>query len=137
MKNLLNRKVVGVMLNSSGHYILMFDDGVQVLVNSDAIFKRPQEGKDEPMAPVKSDDHVKPQVEPEVTSTPKAKPAAAKAPEPEDDENFDEWTMEELDELNREGLEEVIEDEDLDVDPEEFVSVSKLRRAIGIELGLV
>jgi hypothetical protein len=63
------------------------------------------------------------------------KAPAAKAPEPKEDPD-DEWTEEEIDALDRDALIEVIDDEELDLDPDEFKSTVKLRRAVKEELGL-
>ena len=52
----------------------------------------------------------------------------------DDDEDF--WTKEDIDELDREELEELISDEDLSIDPEDFPSDKKLRKAVVKALGL-
>lgn len=86
-----------------------------------------------------------PTVAPKPAATPK--PAPVEEPEEEEEEEEPEveeeeeeeeetWSMEDLNALDREGLEELIEDEELDVDPEEFKSTKKLRQAIAEELGL-
>ena len=49
------------------------------------------------------------------------------APEPEVE---DPWTKDEISALNREGLEEVIEDEELGIDPEDFPSNRKLKAEV-------
>jgi len=46
------------------------------------------------------------------------------------------YTMEDLDDMNKEELTELIDDEDLGLDPADFRTTKKLRLAIAEELGL-
>ncbi len=52
----------------------------------------------------------------------------------EEDDAEEEWTLEELDELDRDSLIELIDDEELDLDPDDYKSTKKLRAAIAEEL---
>lgn len=66
--------------------------------------------------------------------------APAKAPEKapaKEPEVIDDWSAEEIDDLDREALEELIADEDLDIEPEDFPATSKLRKEVKKALGVM
>jgi hypothetical protein len=127
MEKFEGKKVSEIVVLSNGYQQIIFEDGtflvVKIAFDSEAMVvtdpePEPPEDEDEEE---EDDDEDEDEDEDE-----------------DDDEDEDPWTEDEIDELDREGLEELVEDEELDIEldayPDDKKGTRKLRKAIKEEL---
>jgi len=135
---IVGKSVVNTTELPTGQTQILFEDGsfiiVDLVVDSNDLAR---------FIPIKDESKAK-ALEAEEDNDPEAEedndPEAEEDNDPEAEEDngetLEDWTMAELEDMDREELIELIDDEDLDIDPEDYPKIKKLRAAVATELGI-
>ena len=124
-------KTIAEKVTKGGITVIHFTDGsFMVIAGEVQEFEGAEITEDAPQPKEVDEDPEPEDPEPEVEK-PKKEEAKKEA---SDDDDY--WTPEDIEDLTKKELVELIDDEELDVDADEIASVRKLRKAVMKELGI-
>ena len=129
-------KVIAKVEQGAGFTQVFFDDGEILTFHGEPLVTSiPDEVLDNLLEdPPEETKEEKTDPEPEKEEAKEEDPEPEKETKEEDPEDY--WTRDEIMEMAKKELRELIEDEDLDIDEEDFPTTKKLRKAVIEELGI-